>query len=68
MEYLTGGALIAIGLFFLVFGRARPADSQASPTPARSLPRWLDVALQWGIGLLCLWFGGSVVLGHSHFF
>jgi hypothetical protein len=68
MEYLTGGALVAIGFFFLIFGSGRPAGSRAAVAGTKTLARWLDLALQWGIGLLCLWFGGALMLGHSHFF
>jgi hypothetical protein len=55
MEYVTGGALVMLGVFFVGFGNS-------------SLPVWLDALIKWTIGLLCVWFGAALLVGHAHFF
>jgi len=55
MEYVTGGALVMLGVFFVGFGNS-------------SLPVWLDAIIKWTIGLLCVWFGAALLVGHAHFF
>jgi hypothetical protein len=69
MEKLAGTAILVIGLLFVAYGMSTTSvpDEEAE---ARSfkIPAWLDRLIQWGIGLLCVWFGFSLLIGNGHFF
>ena len=70
MEYAEGAGMILLGLLIIVFGGA-PAGRLDVDKPVVSRFRfasWLDTLLKWAIGILCVWFGASLLLGHSHFF
>jgi hypothetical protein len=69
MERLAGTAILVIGLLFLAYGTGPasvPDDAEANRS--FKMPAWLDRLIQWGIGLLCVWFGFSLLLGNGHFF
>jgi hypothetical protein len=63
MDYLAGAFLIAVGLFFIPFGRRRGARLPRQGV----IPSWLDGLILWGMGLTCLWFGAALLLGRARF-
>jgi hypothetical protein len=67
MEYVEGVGLILLGLLIIIFG-GTPAVRAQPATRRFTWPAWLDNLLKWFIGALCVWFGASLLLGHSHFF
>ncbi len=68
MEYLTGAALVLLGILIVVFGGAKPSRGDGAIARALSLPAWLDAVVRWVIGIACVWFGAQVLLGHAHYF
>jgi hypothetical protein len=68
MEYVEGGALILLGLLIIVFGGAGTPGGGSGAAVRFAPPAWFDSLLKWGIGILCIWFGASLLRGHSHFF
>jgi hypothetical protein len=67
MDYLAGGFLLAIGLFFIPLGGASRRHAQPAQQRSRALPAWLDVLLLWGMGIACLCFGAALMLGRVRF-
>jgi hypothetical protein len=69
MDKLSGTAILVIGLLFLAYGTGTASvPDEESAARSFKMPAWLDRLIQWGIGLLCVWFGVSLLLGNSHFF
>jgi hypothetical protein len=69
MEKLAGTAILVIGLLFLAYGTGTTSvPEEDAATRSFKMPVWLDRLIQWGIGLLCVWFGFSLLIGNGHFF
>lgn len=74
MEKIAGTALLLIGIFFVTSGIGKssgigkPTEPAAESTRGIRVPAWLDRLSSWAIGILCLWFGASLILGHAHYF
>jgi uncharacterized membrane protein YidH (DUF202 family) len=65
MEYKIGGVLLTlIGVFFIVFGNTRFGAPGESEQGGFVLPVWMDHAIKWAIGLVCVWFGVFLVFSH----
>jgi hypothetical protein len=68
MEKLAGAAIFLVGLLIICFGGAAAPKSDESPKPRVRVPRWLDKTIQWGIGILSVWWGVELFFGNAHFF
>ena len=68
MEYVEGAGLIFLGLIVIIFGSAKTPSGSAGTRARFKLPAVIDTAMTWAIGLVCIWFGAALFLGHSHFF
>jgi hypothetical protein len=62
MGYLAGAVLILIGLFLMPFGKSSVPRSVVLDRQL-GMPAWLDRALNWAIGLMCVWFGLALLFG-----
>jgi hypothetical protein len=68
MEKLAGAAIFLVGLLIIFFGGAStPKAAHGAPRGWR-MPPWIDRTIQWGIGVLSVWFGVQLFFGHAHFF
>jgi len=67
MEKIAGVAIFLVGVLVMFSGRPTAAKDD-SPTGAFRLPFWADRAIQWGIGILSVWFGAQLFFGGAHFF
>lgn len=68
MEKLAGAAIFLVGLLIVFFGGATAPKTDEGPKPAIRVPRWLDKTIQWGIGILSVWWGVELFFGNAHFF
>jgi hypothetical protein len=62
MDYFTGGGLIVLGLVILIFGRTAPARPSAVGVRATRWKHWINLALTWAIGVVCVWFGAATLI------
>jgi hypothetical protein len=68
MEKIAGAAIFVVGILIIVFGGATVAKADGAKAGTFRLPSWADKAIQWGIGILSVWFGVELFFGKAHFF
>jgi len=68
MEKLAGAAICVIGLLIIFFGGVSTPKTVDDAPRAWRIPPWIDRTIQWGIGILSVWFGVQLIFGHAHFF
>ncbi len=68
VEKIAGAAIVVVGILILIFGGARAAKTDSAKERTFRLPSWADKAIQWGIGILSVWFGFDLIFGNAHFF
>jgi hypothetical protein len=67
MEFLAGTVLVVIGLFMIPLGRPNAVRSRDEAARSFALPAWIDRAVNWAMGLLCVWFGLALLFGRVRF-
>ena len=67
MDYVAGGILLGLGALIVIFGTGSGGLACSRVGAALRAPRWIDTAVNWAIGLLCVWFGAALLLGRVHF-
>jgi|GEM_PF-6291104 hypothetical protein len=68
MEKIAGAAIFLVGLLIMFSGRPTAAKNGSPTAGTFRLPSWADRAIQWGIGILSVWFGVQLFFGEAHFF
>jgi hypothetical protein len=68
MEKIAGAAIFLVGVLIIVFGGTTMAKTDSAKAGPFRLPYWADKAIQWGIGILSVWFGVQLFFGNAHFF
>jgi hypothetical protein len=67
MEKLAGVAIFLVGLLILFFGASSNRDGGMVVYGVR-IPCWADKLLQYGSGIVSIWFGVQLLFGNAHFF
>jgi hypothetical protein len=67
MEKVAGVAIFLVGLLILFFGASTDRNSGMIVYGVR-VPAWADKLLQYGSGIVSIWFGVQLFFGHAHFF
>jgi hypothetical protein len=68
VEKIAGAAIVVVGILILLFGGAGAAKTDSAKDGTFRLRSWADKAIQWGIGILSVWFGVDLIFGNAHFF
>jgi hypothetical protein len=68
MEKIAGAAIFLVGVLIMFSGRPAATENASPKEDSFRLPAWADKAIQWGIGILSVWFGVQLFFGKAHFF
>jgi H+/Cl- antiporter ClcA len=67
MEKIAGVAIFLVGLLILFFGASTGREGGMMVYGVR-VPSWADKLLQYGSGIVSIWFGAQLFFGNAHFF
>lgn len=63
MSHIFGIVLIAAGISVIFFGGKLVTTKGGVVLKFFSMPHFHAAALKWAVGLLCVWFGVTLLLG-----
>jgi hypothetical protein len=66
MGYVSGVALVILGVLIILFGDMKVGKNGGVITRTMSMPPINAKFAKWGAGILCVWFGAALLFGGGH--